>query len=246
MDIEDIVTRAQRLVGRAQESGLTVRLLGGTALYLLAPRARTHPTLKRRYKDIDLVTGARDGGKLTPIMESEGFTPDRRFNALHGETRLLYWDEAEPDFQVDVFVGPFHQCHTLDLLAAPPTAYTIHPTMLLLTKLQIVELNAKDIQDILVMVLDFPVGTEGLDRQVWQPLVGADWGLFTTVTDTLDKVRQGWGPYLTDHAEQQLAGERLGLLRQWADEAPKTLAWKLRARVGRKMPWYELPEEVRR
>ena len=28
------------------------------------------------------------------------------------------------------------------------------------------------------------------------------------------------------------------------DEVPKTLKWKLRAKVGDRVQWYELPEEV--
>jgi hypothetical protein len=246
MDTAVIVERAQRIVDRARERGLTVRLLGGIALHLLAPRARTHPALKRPYKDIDMVAVPRDAGKLTPVMEAEGFTPDRRFNALHGETRLLYWDVADPALQVDVFVGAFHQCHTLDLLTPTSTPYTVAPTMLLLTKLQIVELNAKDIQDILVMLLDFPPDPSGLDIKLWQQLLGTDWGLYTTVSDTLDKVEASVPRFLSGADEQALARERVQLLRRWGDGAPKSLAWRLRARVGRKMPWYELPEEVRR
>lgn len=28
------------------------------------------------------------------------------------------------------------------------------------------------------------------------------------------------------------------------DSAPKSLKWRARAKIGRRIPWYELPEDV--
>ena len=39
--------------------------------------------------------------------------------------------------------------------------------------------------------------------------------------------------------------ERLDELWARIDAQPKSLKWKLRARVGDRLSWYELPEEVR-
>jgi len=39
--------------------------------------------------------------------------------------------------------------------------------------------------------------------------------------------------------------KRLDELWRSIDAQPKSLRWKLRARVGDRMSWYELPEEVR-
>jgi hypothetical protein len=33
-------------------------------------------------------------------------------------------------------------------------------------------------------------------------------------------------------------------LRRYADKVPKSLRWKIRSRVGERVQWYELPEEV--
>jgi hypothetical protein len=41
-----------------------------------------------------------------------------------------------------------------------------------------------------------------------------------------------------DPAEQSLS------LRAFCDEVPKGMKWKLRAKVGDRVRWYELPEEV--
>jgi hypothetical protein len=37
----------------------------------------------------------------------------------------------------------------------------------------------------------------------------------------------------------------VALLRSGIETAPKTLAWKTRARVGERVRWYDTPEEVR-
>jgi hypothetical protein len=34
------------------------------------------------------------------------------------------------------------------------------------------------------------------------------------------------------------------LLREHSDEVPKPMKWKLRAKVGDRVQWYQLPEEV--
>ena len=39
---------------------------------------------------------------------------------------------------------------------------------------------------------------------------------------------------------------RLATLQAAMDAAPKTLGWRLRARVGKRVPWYEEVEEVQR
>ncbi|AEJ38246.1 conserved hypothetical protein [Sulfobacillus acidophilus TPY] len=244
----DLAERAKHLVATAESQGIFVRLLGGVALYLLAPSARTHPALIRSYKDIDAVVKARDGGKLTPILQKEGFVPDRRFNALHGETRLLFWDEHDENLQLDVFVGTFQQCHRLELLnGAENMTFTVTPTMLLLTKLQIVQLNEKDIRDIVTMLYDWPLADDdqGINRPVLAQILGNDWGLFTTVNDALDIVSHHISDYL-QNGEEQKAWHRLESLQQWIHDCPKTIRFRLREKIGRRMSWYELPEEVKR
>lgn len=244
----DLAERARLIVQRAQDQGLQVRLLGGVALYLLAPSARHHAVLRRAYKDIDLIVRRRDGGKLSPVLAEAGFVPDARFNALHGETRLLYTDADDPGLQVDVFVGVFEQCHKLDLLVgADQMDYTITPSQLLLTKLQIVEINEKDIKDLVTMFLDWRLGDDdkGLNRQTLAEALGHDWGLFTTASDTLDTVAEVAARYVFG-AELDTVSQAIGALRDVMADCPKSLRFRVRGKIGRRLPWHETPEEVRR
>ena len=244
----DLADRAKQIVELAQQRNLHPRILGGLALYLLAPTARDHAVLMRAYKDIDLVASRKDGGKLTPILEQVGFVPDRRFNALHGETRLLYFDKTDPLLQVDVFVGLFVQCHKLDLLAGSEAMdYTITPTYLLLSKLQIVELNEKDVRDIITMLLDWPLGFDdtGINQTTLENIFGTDWGLLTTAQATFEKVSHHTSQYLTDE-ENTVVNTRMAQVRAIMGACPKSVKFRLRQKIGRKIPWYDIPEEVRR
>lgn len=42
----------------------------------------------------------------------------------------------------------------------------------------------------------------------------------------------------------ELIATRLEELRRRLEEAPKSRGWKMRARIGDRKRWYELPEEV--
>jgi hypothetical protein len=51
------------------------------------------------------------------------------------------------------------------------------------------------------------------------------------------------GHLLPPHPPHQPIEQAL-MLRRHADATPKSLKWKLRSRVGERVQWYELPEEV--
>jgi hypothetical protein len=122
---------------------------------------------------------------------------------------------------------------------------------LLLTKLQIVELNEKDAQDVLYLCSAYPVtdgdepGTIGLDRI--RPLVGNDWGWWRTVTLNLDRITtlaSGDGQGLVPAGGKHDPVEQLAVLSKAIEATPKSLRWKARARVGERVRWYEQPEET--
>jgi hypothetical protein len=238
---------ADRVLGMAAAAGATTRLIGGMAI---AKHLHTDvPTsLRRDPADIDLVVRRGDDRALRAALESGGYVPNTAFNSLRGDRRLLYYDEANGR-QLDVFVGAFRMCHALELddrLTLDPA--TLSPADLLLTKLQVVEVNRKDETDALSLLLCHQVAPEatgdviGVDRLAG--VTARDWGWFTTVADNLVRLRDLAGDALDGEARALVRGRVDGIAQTLAD-APKSLAWKARARVGRRLPWYELPEEVR-
>ena len=245
-----MVAAGRGLVAMAATAGIPVRLIGGVAIWVRAsPAARA--ALGRDYPDIDLVAHKRQSRALRTVLEDGGYHPERVFNATHGARRLLY---HSPDgrWQVDVFLDTFEMSHTLDLGARLDTEpETLPATELLLTKLQIAEVNAKDISDTAMLLWDHePVpGADGPRRLNLAQLArvcGADWGLFTTVTDNLAACSSQLGQLVADKSARATIQERIETIRKGLDAAPKTLAWRMRAKVGRRVRWYELPEEVTR
>lgn len=246
--LADVTAEALRLLEAADRERITVRLLGGVAIALVA-RNQIPEALRRTYGDIDLVTKREEAPRLRALLESLGYMPNRRFNSLHGAQRLLYYDEINVR-QLDVFVGAFKMCHELDVNSRLQlVSETLTPADLLLTKLQIVEINRKDVYDVVTLLHACPV-MEGahpgaIDLERLAEVAAKDWGWYTTLTDNLARIPPVVAEALHGADAAQLL-ERTEAIRTALEQAPKSLAWKMRAGIGRRVQWYELPEEIGR
>ena len=245
---DDIEAEALRIITAGQAQGMTLRLLGGLAVRMHAPSA-AHRALARSYPDIDVVTPARRGQAVETLLAGLGYEPNKSFNLYNGDTRLLFYDRGH-NRQIDVFVGQFEMCHRLPIAERlDKERLTIPLAELLLTKLQIVHLNEKDVRDVCALLLDHPLGEidqETINLPRITQLCAEDWGLWKTVSVSLRKVQDFCDAYELEAGAKLTIVERLDLLRAALDQAPKSLKWKLRAAVGERVQWYELPEEVQR
>jgi hypothetical protein len=242
----DIVAEGERLLAHAEREGIPLRLLGGVAIRLHAAEGLP-AAFTRKYNDLDFVTAKGASGRAQIFFRDAGYEPHKAFNALHGQERLLFFDN-DNGRQVDVFVGQFSMSHRIpvnDRLAVEPG--TLPLAELLLTKLQIAELNEKDVKDALAVLHGHPVGeTDGdtVNGARVAELCAADWGLWRTITGNLATCREQIDRYdLPDGEKAQLCRAIDGLLDR-IETAPKSRGWKLRARIGERKRWYELPEEV--
>jgi hypothetical protein len=246
--LADIVAEGERLLDLADDAGLELRLLGGVAVRMRAPVVPA--PLDREYKDLDFAVRKKGAGPLDALMRSAGYEPHVTFNAMNARERALYLDE-EHGRQVDVFIESFRMCHEIELgdrICLEPR--TLPLAELLLTKLQIVELNEKDVDDCLRLLVTFPLAStdaaDALDLRVFGSIVGDDWGWWRTVTLNLARIRN----VLAEGTRPAIAGgpldpvEQLDALEAAAEAAPKSRRWKLRARIGEHRRWYEIPEET--
>jgi hypothetical protein len=248
--LADLEAEMHRLISEAQEQGIFLRVLGGLAVKVHSPHA-SHRSLERKYPDIDFVTDKASAKKLLDFLPAMGYTPNKTFNTLSGDRRQLYYDEAHGR-QIDVFIGDFTMCHTLplaDRLHIEPL--TIPLAELFLSKAQIVQLNRKDALDLLALILDHEVGSgdeETINVDLISNLCAKDWGLYTTLSMTIQKLHTflDEGTIELDESDALVAKKRLVAMQKAMDVAPKTLAWKMRARVGTRVRWYEEVEEVQR
>ncbi len=242
--LEDPIHEGRRLVDAATQSGLTVRLLGGVAVYLQSPPAG--PLLPRAIGDIDIVI--RRGGRtaVTRLLTEAGYTPDEMFNTLHGARRLAFVDETNQR-KLDVFIEEFSMCHDIPIAGRlDRDPYTIPLAELLLTKLQIVQLNERDQRDIYSLVYHHPManGREpGVEGAFIAEICARDWGLWRTVKATIESCRKNVAGYDIDPEASALISERLAGLWARIEQEPKSAKWRLRSRVGDRMRWYDEPEE---
>jgi len=239
---EELLAAAADVIDAAACVGITMRLLGGVAVFHLASSTR-RPPLARFYRDFDVVVPARQGAAAARVFRQAGYAEDPHFNALHGAHRMIF---ASPrGFVVDVVVGAFRMCHELDLgRDLPREGLTIHPADLLLTKLQIVQIEDKDLLDSVALLTDLP--TEGtspvIDINRFVRPLAADWGFFHTVERNIAKVLAFARDRLESPAAHAVA-ETASRITDAMEAAPKSLKWRARARAGERVPWYELPEE---
>jgi hypothetical protein len=242
--LPDPVAEGRRIAEAAAECGLSLRVIGGIAVAILCPSSRRFP-LKREYADIDLATTGSDREGVVELIESLGYVGDREFNMLHGHRRLYFWDE-ENRRQVDVFVDEANLCHRIDLRRRIELApLTVSLADLTVLKLQIVETNEKDYLDICAIFADHELTSDesGVNGAYIAELSAGDWGLWRTLEMVAERSRQ-FALGLPDFGAAALVAHRLEALRSELADVPKTRRWKLRARVGEKKRWYELPEEV--
>jgi hypothetical protein len=226
--LADPVEEAGRIAWSARQAGIPLRLMGGVAVALRCPSARTAP-LARRYGDIDVATHAAHRQSVERLLGSLGYAANAEVNLLFGRERLIFFDPRNRR-NLDAFETG-HDTLKLDCL--------------LLTKLQIVQTTEKDYRDIAAMLIDHPFGSddpEAIDTARIATLCAEDWGLWRTVTDVAARVVPMAahlgplpGPYALD---AQVACLLAGL-----EAVPKTMRWKTRALIGRRLQWYELPDQ---
>lgn len=238
-----------RLVASANAAGLVLRLFGGVAIWLRST-GQTRHALGRDYGDLDFVAHRSGSRQLRELLEREAYVPERVFNATHGASRLLY-HAPDQSFHIDVFLDQFEMSHRLDLGRRLDTEPLCLPAAeLLLAKLQVAEINRKDLTDTAMIVLDHePSDSDGpglINVGQVARVCAADWGLFTTVTDNLGALADIVGELPIAAGQIQAMTERAAGLRERLESEPKSAAWKLRARIGRRKRWYEVPEEVTR
>jgi len=216
---------------------VTLRLLGGVAV-------RLHTSLlPREYKDLDFATTKKSSGAAQELLRSLGYEPHVGFNAMNARERLLFFDDAHGR-QVDVFVSSFRMCHEIPLEGRlDHHDHTVPLAELLLTKLQIIELNEKDVRDAVALLGSHDVTDDdaGVNAGRVAQLTGDDWGLWRTITRNLEEVAQHLDRYEVD---RELVASRLRELLHRIEAAPKSRGWKLRDKIGERKRWYELPEEV--
>ncbi len=239
----------KRIIKASDEAGILLRVIGSLAFQMHCPEyGYIQEAMGRAYTDIDFAGYGKQSQEIKALMTDLGYT-ERREVFIYSEGERSIFDNSDVGIYVDVFYDKLDFCHAIywaDRLEVDSP--TIPLAEMLLEKMQIVQINEKDVIDTIMLLLEHPLGDiddETINIKRIAELCSTDWGLWRTTTMNLDKVRQLAHGYeqLKDeqkaHVESQVASalERI-------EQEPKSLAWRLRARVGDRVKWYKEVDEV--
>ena len=243
--LEDPIEEADRIAEAAKKRKVGVKLLGGAGIHAHSPSAQK-PPLKRKYGDLDYVISKRDRKAVIELFKELGYEPNERFNLMNGDRRLYFYD-MHNGRQVDVFVDTFKMSHEIDLRSRLEHEHpAVSPSDLLLSKLQIYEVNRKDLVDIIALLLDHAIEEkrheDAIEAEYVARVAAEDWGFYRTLQANIDKLRTTLEEIDVD---RDLVNSRLDELWKAIEDHPKPLRWRVRAQVGDRVRWYELPEETR-
>lgn len=241
------INEAKKLISNSTQSNISLRLFGGVGIYLKCKNGIVPEILRRDYVDLDFVGLSNDIPLLTNFFIQNGYSPLRRFNAVLGSERLLFVSDGSIG-HIDVIIDKLRMCHVVDLRSRLLIdEYTIPIVDLLMSKLQIVNISEKDLNDIVLLLLNFDLGKTDKDEiniLYLKNLVSRNWGLWKTTIINLN--------YLISHVEglclsRDLSNSvliKLSSLIDVIENCPKSPIWKLRSIIGTRVKWYEIPGDV--
>ena len=237
----DVVGEVRRIVDAAASKNVTLRALGAVAFRIHSPgHLEIHAATGREISDIDVAGYKKQGSEICDLMTQLGYELDRTMLIL--EDRYFFADKLR-GVRADVFLDKLQMCHTIDFSQRLEHDYpTVPLEELLLEKLQIVQIESKDIIDVAMLLSDHPVGSGGkdvIDKAYIARLLAADWGFYYTVTTNLSKISEAISqmPEIQQSDKDRIS-DNVKLLSVEIESYPKTLGWRARACVGTRRKWY--------
>lgn len=245
-----LTEEARQILDSAASRDVTLRLMGGIAVRVRCPgQADTFQRFGRHYSDVDVVAVGRHVKGLRDSFVALGYTEDSHVYVDSAGSRIVAYRPASTT-HVDVFLDDLEFCHTIPMKGRLEVDdVTLPLAELVLQKLQIVEINRKDLIDLVALLLEHPLGSGDVERintdRIAQ-LTADDWGLWRTVTMNLDRTDHFARESVElDEEQRARALGRIAELRRHIDEAPKGMRWRMRAKVGDRVKWYRDVEDLR-
>jgi hypothetical protein len=243
---EVFLSEGKRLTEEAQKRGIIMRVMGPLALHYYFPEqidlyAKLERLGERYFTDIDYAAYSKTGGKMRDFMKDMGYECDLQTMAMSGKTRHIYY--AGPVPMIDVFFDKLDYCHEVNYagrLELDP--YSVSLSDIMLQKLQIWEINDKDLKDIEYLLTTATIGDDD-DEKINQTFIAKrfadDWGFWYTATTNFGRVKEHVDkvPAFTDEQKQHVT-DRCDQLLARIEAEPKTKTWNKRAKKGTSKLWY--------
>lgn len=249
LDEKLLVAEAEKLIRGATDRGITMRLLGGLAIRIQCSNFAQSPVVRREMNDLDMITYSKFERPAVDVFKDCGYPQNREEKYVRSLLGRRIFEHPETHIGVDLFFNKLSYCHVIDLrerLEEDPL--TIPIVDLFLQKAQIVQINEKDVKDMILLFHEHPV-RRGDNRSIEVDricgLLGIDWGFYHTVTTNLDKTRHYLEQLDSSKAKDfQEVLSRIAFLRQEIESCQKSLGWQMRAKIGTRRQWYNDVEEL--
>jgi hypothetical protein len=245
-----------RIVEEADKRKIPLRIIGAIAIRTHSPEFKHFEyDLGRILTDIDFVGYDKDTKRIRQLFLDLGFTEDPAIRAMMSgmgmgkmSKRLIFYEDTM-GIHSDVFLDEMKFCHVINFKGRLEVDHpTVPLTEMFLSKLQIVQINEKDIIDSIVLIREHEMGPgdkETINEDYIAKLFSQDWGFWRTATENLGKIKDFAQSYdkLTAEDKKDIT-QKIDRLRARIDNQSKPMKWKMRNRVGDKKQWYADVEEV--
>jgi hypothetical protein len=246
---------ALEIIAAAEQRGIHLRLLGAMAFRVHCPAHQDmQVSMHRVLTDLDFAAYYKQEKAIDKFFVQEmGFesqaaalTPGLMIG------RKIYDDPDDRRPHIDVFFDKLDMCHVVDWEKGRLAIdmLTLSLADLMLEKLQIVYINEKDIIDMMMLLREHEIGVgdeEMINGEYIGKVMAKDWGFYHTSTTNLHKLRSLLGDYdVLSTSDREVISARITDLLDRIEREPKSVGWKLRAKVGTKKQWYNDVEEVER
>ena len=261
---KELVEEALRIADEARRGGITLRIMGGIAV-----RIHTHHFSKLyerltpprgeggQLRDIDMVTYRSQSGEAHKLFVELGYRPDKLVMAYFGESRFMY-HHPENLYNIDLFFERLRFSHEINLGSRGKVGRLEldYPTLtladLILGKLQIHEINEKDIRDLTVLLREHHLENNDVEDSISLGRIASplaqDWGFWYDARSNLETVAKSAERYLRDDLLEKEdfddITEKVKMILSYIDEAPKSRDWLKRDSEGDRKKWWEDVEEL--
>jgi len=242
-------TELKQIIKASNDADIILRVIGSLAFQMHCPKyGYLQEAMGRAYTDIDFAAYRRQSKEIQGLMTSLGYSENREiFIVSEGERAIFV--KPKVGLHVDVFYEKLDFCHIIRWEGRLEVDNPSIPLAeMLLEKMQIFQINEKDIIDTIILLLEHPLGDKDYETINIKHIAGLcsnDWGLWRTTTMNLEKVRLLIKDYaqLTVEQKERIETQVMTAL-EYINQEPKSLAWRLRARVGDRIKWYKDVDEL--
>jgi hypothetical protein len=233
---------ADRILALARDEDVVLRLVGALAFARRCPgHARLQEALGRAYTDIDFAAYGRDADRIRALLARLGYGDDPQV-FVDSEGSRMVLENPQSGLHLDVFLDKLEFCHTIPWKGRLEVDdETIPLAEMLMQKMQIVQINEKDLIDTIMLLLEHPLTDtdDAIDVGRVARVCARDWGWWRTLTMNLEKTRQMAAHYdLLSDDEKRRVHEQAQVALDRIDAEPKSVGWKLRSRIGDRRKWY--------